>query len=51
MEGYLTIGEISKLTGVPISTLRYYDSEGIILPLYKDKKNNYRYYSEIQIPI
>ena len=51
MEGYLTIGEISKLTGVPISTLRYYDSEGIISPLYKDKKSNYRYYSEIQIPI
>ena len=51
MEGYLTIGEISKLTGVPISTLRYYDSEGIISPLYKDKKSNYRYYSEMQIPI
>ena len=32
MEGYLTIGEISKFTGVPISTLRYYDSEGIISP-------------------
>lgn len=51
MEGYLTIGEISKFTGVPISTLRYYDSEGIISPLYKDKKSNYRYYSEMQIPI
>lgn len=51
MEEYLTIGEISKLTGVPISTLRYYDSEGIVSPLYKDKKSNYRYYSEMQIPV
>ena len=51
MEGYLTIGEISKFTGVPISTLRYYDSEGIISPIYKDTKSNYRYYSEMQIPI
>lgn len=51
MEGYLTIGEISKFTGVPISTLRYYDSEGIISPIYKDTKSNYRYYSEMQIPV
>lgn len=51
MEGYLTIGEISKLTGIPISTLRYYDSEGIISPIHKDKKSNYRYYSEMQIPV
>lgn len=51
MEGYLTIGEISKFTGVPISTLRYYDSEDIISPIYKDTKSNYRYYSEMQIPV
>ena len=41
MEDYLTIGEISKLTAVPISTLRYYDSEGIFSPALKDEKNNY----------
>lgn len=51
LDEYLTIGEISKLTGVPISTLRYYDSEGIISPSYKDKRNNYRYYTEMQVPV
>lgn len=51
MEDYLTIGEISKLTAVPISTLRYYDSEGIFSPALKDEKNNYRYYTGFQIPV
>lgn len=51
MKDYLTIGEISKLTNLPISTLRYYDSEGIISPSYKDENTNYRYYRFFQIPI
>lgn len=51
MEDYLTIGEISKLTAVSISTLRYYDSEGIFSPALKDEKNNYRYYTGFQIPV
>lgn len=51
MKDYLTIGEVSKITNLPISTLRYYDSEGIISPNYKDEKTNYRYYRFFQIPI
>lgn len=51
MEDYLTIGEISRFTDVPISTLRYYDSEGIFSPALKDEKNNYRYYTGFQIPV
>ncbi|WP_291258582.1 MerR family transcriptional regulator [Fusobacterium sp.] len=51
MKDYLTIGEVSKITNLPISTLRYYDSEGIISPSYKDEDTNYRYYSFFQIPI
>lgn len=51
MKDYLTIGEISKITSLPISTLRYYDSEGIVSPNYKDEKTNYRYYRFFQIPI
>ena len=51
MKDYLTIGEVSKITSLPISTLRYYDSEGIISPNYKDEKTNYRYYRFFQIPI
>lgn len=51
MEDYLTIGEVSKITKLAISTLRYYDNEGIISPSYKDEKTNYRYYRFFQIPI
>ncbi len=51
MKDYLTIGEVSKITNLPISTLRYYDSEGIISPSYKDENTNYRYYRFFQIPI
>ncbi|MGL5056202.1 MAG: MerR family transcriptional regulator [Fusobacteriaceae bacterium] len=47
-EEFFTIGDISKLTSIPISTLRYYDKEGIISPTYRDKSNNYRYYSSFQ---
>lgn len=50
MKDYLTIGEVSKLTDLPISTLRYYDSIGIISPKYKDEDTNYRYYRFFQIP-
>lgn len=51
MENYLTIGEVSKITHLPISTLRYFDSEGILSPYYKDENTNYRYYKLFQIPI
>lgn len=51
MENYLSIGEVSKITGLPISTLRYYDTQGIIKPFYKDEETNYRYYRLFQIPI
>ena len=51
MENYLTIGEVSKITRLPISKLRYFDSEGILSPYYKDENTNYRYYKLYQIPI
>ncbi|WP_410207664.1 MerR family transcriptional regulator [Fusobacterium sp.] len=51
MNNYLTIGEVAKITRLPISTLRYYDSQGIVEPYYKDEKTNYRYYRLYQIPI
>lgn len=41
----LTIGELSKITGVHIKALRYYDSLGILKPEYIDPDSNYRYYS------
>ncbi len=45
---YYSISEFSKLTQTPITTLRYYDKLGILVPeLIKD--NNYRYYTYEQI--
>lgn len=41
----LSIGELSKITGVHIKALRYYDSLGILKPAYIDPDSNYRYYS------
>lgn len=41
----LSIGELSKITGVHIKALRYYDSLGILIPTYVDPDSGYRYYS------
>lgn len=44
----LSIGELSKITGVHIKALRYYDSLGILKPTYVDPDSGYRYYSFCQ---
>lgn len=43
MEKYLTIGEVSKLLDIPISTLRYWQTQGIFSTGRED--NNYRCYT------
>ncbi|ALV03362.1 MULTISPECIES: MerR family transcriptional regulator [Bacillus] len=48
MKNFFSIGEVSRLFHVKISTLRYYDEIGLLKPAYKDKQNNYRYYSTEQ---
>lgn len=48
MEKYLSIGEISKITKVPTSKLRFYDKEGLLSPQLK-KESRYRYYSSEQL--
>ncbi len=45
----LRIGEFSKLTGVPIRTLRYYDEIDLFKPAEIDLFTSYRYYIEEQI--
>lgn len=45
----LRIGEFSKLTGVPIRTLRYYDEIDLFKPIDIDLFTDYRYYSEEQV--
>lgn len=43
------IGELSKLCNIPVKTLRYYDSEGILCPEEIDTFTGYRYYSASQL--
>lgn len=40
-----SIGKLSKLTGVHIQSLRYYEELGIIKPAYVDCQSRYRYYT------
>lgn len=47
----LSIGEVSEITGVHISSLRYYDKLGILKPAYIDPDTNYRYYTYSQVEI
>ncbi len=44
----MKIGDFAKACGVPISALRYYDSEGLLKPVYIDRFTGYRYYAESQ---
>lgn len=45
----LRIGEFSKLSGIPIRTLRYYDEIDLFKPAEIDLFTDYRYYKEEQI--
>lgn len=44
-----TIGQLSELTGVPASTLRYYDERKLFQPENTDPESGYRYYGESQL--
>lgn len=43
------IGDFSKLTGLPVKTLRYYDDIDLFKPIDVDLFTGYRYYREDQI--
>jgi len=49
MKNFLSMQEFSKLSGVEISTLRYWDSIGLFSPVKRNPENNYRCYSPEQI--
>lgn len=49
MSEYYSIGKISKMCGVTIKTLRYYDKIDLLVPEYRDEETNYRYYTEKQM--
>lgn len=42
----IKIGELSKLSGVSIQTIRFYEEKGLICPVMVDRWTNYRYYDE-----
>lgn len=49
MEQYISVGEVRKLTGVSVGSLRYYEKLGILKPAYINESTNYRYYTHRQI--
>lgn len=49
MKASMTIQGFAERTGLPASTLRYYEKEGLLEPSYR-ADNGYRYYREEQIP-
>jgi DNA-binding transcriptional MerR regulator len=46
----LKIGEFSRLSQVPVKTLRYYDDIGLLKPSQTDPFTSYRYYVLDQLP-
>lgn len=43
-----SIGELSKLKGISVKTLRFYDEIGVLKPSYVDPFTKYRYYNKVQ---
>ncbi len=41
----MKIGEFAQITGLPVSVLRHYDKEGLLVPDYVDNFSGYRYYA------
>ncbi len=44
------IGDFSRISQVPVSTLRYYADIGLLEPVRVDHESGYRYYSWTQLP-
>jgi len=49
MKNKLSIGQMAKITGISIRSLRYYDELGILKPAYVDEQTGYRYYKLEQL--
>lgn len=48
---FFSIGKLSKLTGIHIQSLRYYEELGILKPAYIDPSTSYRYYAFFHVRI
>lgn len=51
MQNKLSIGEMAKLRGVTVDTLRHYDKIGLLKPFHIDRETGYRYYSISQYEV
>lgn len=47
--GRLSIGQLAARTRLPITTLRYYHSVGLLVPAAVDRRSGYRYYDPDQV--
>lgn len=47
---YLSIGDFAQRARLPVSTLRYYDKIGLLIPANVDETSRYRHYSRDQLP-
>lgn len=47
----MKIGNFAKQCGTTISTLRHYDEQGLLRPVYVDEFTGYRYYDASQLPV
>jgi len=45
MKDLLRIGELARLGGVSVKTVRFYDEQGLLRPEYVDSQTGYRYYT------
>jgi DNA-binding transcriptional MerR regulator/DNA gyrase inhibitor GyrI len=45
------IGEFSKITGLPVRTLRFYHEKGLLVPAAVDDQSGYRYYNERDLEV
>ena len=43
------ISQFSKISGLTVKALRYYDEQNILKPSYRDKETLYRYYNETDV--
>lgn len=51
MKNLLSVGEVCKLKGISVGSLRYYEKMGLLIPAYINPQSNYRYYSHKQFYI
>lgn len=50
-ENLYSIGEVAKILGISVQSLRYYSNIGLLTPAYTNPETGYRYYSYIQLSL